>query len=160
MEKTSKFSINAKVTTLYFLYMSVPQRVKAFLKEKKLTQSDFCKITGYSISNFSNFLIGKTTNPRIDLIYAFTTHFPELSINWLFNGRGSMYLGQADMKEEPVEEPIDLEKKELKEELLSVYKDKTKLLEKEVGMLERELKIIKNVVKAEAPAVAGKLEIE
>ena len=120
----------------------------------------FCRATGYSINNFSNFLSGKTTNPRIDLIHAFTTHFPELSINWLFNGRGSMYLGQADLTEEPVEEPVDVEKEELKEELLSVYKDKTKLLEKEVGMLERELKVIKNIVKAEAPEVAGKLEIE
>lgn len=124
--------------------MSVPQRVKIFLKEKKLSQSDFCKLTGYSISNFSNFLIGKTTNPRIDLIHAFTTHFPEFSINWMFTGKGSMWInGEGGsplrvVKEEP--EEVDPEKEELKEELLSVYKDKTRMLEEKVQRMEQDIK--------------------
>lgn len=124
--------------------MSVTERVKIFLKEKDLNLTAFCKQTGYSLSNFSNFLAGRTTNPRIDLIEAFTNHFPEFSINWMFTGEGSMWMhGEGGsplrvVKEEP--EEVDPEKELLKEELLGVYKAQNKMLEEKVQRMERDIK--------------------
>lgn len=126
-------------------------------KERNFSQRDFCKLTGYSENNLSNFLIGKTTNPRIDLIEAFTAHFPDLSINWLFTGQGSMWLTEDGLPqaigvgEEEVPEK-DPKNEMLKEELLAMYKDKTKMLEEKVRMLERE-------IKTNCDGLAKKLEI-
>lgn len=141
--------------------MSVTERVKLFLEEKKMNQAAFCRATGYSINNFSNFLSGKTTNPRIDLIHAFTTHFPELSINWLFTGDGSMWTnGEGGsplkvVKEEP--EEVDPEKEMLKEELLTVYKDQAKILEVQTRMLEDKVKTLEREIQEHCEGLAERM---
>lgn len=90
-------------------------------------------------------MAGRTENPRIDLIEAFTTHFPDLSINWLFTGQGSMWLTEdgspqvTGVGEEEVPEK-DPENEMLKEELLVMYKEKAKMLEREVKRMEQDIR--------------------
>lgn len=128
--------------------MSITQRFDEFLEAKNINRPEFCRQTGYSFSNLSNFLAGRTTNPRIDLIHAITSHFPDFSINWLFLGEGAMWLnkeGESEMQNVSDEEPEDPEKELLKDELLSMYKRRVQELEREI--------------RDHAPDLAGKLEL-
>lgn len=111
--------------------MSIPHRIISLLKLKKLKRKDFCDITGYSQSNLSNYLTGKTSKPQIDLIQAFADYFPEISINWLMTGKGEM-LNENAKEEITGEEDIDPEKGILKDELLSMYKRRVTDLEREI----------------------------
>lgn len=73
---------------------------KKFLSEKKMSQKEFCELTGYGISTLSNFLKGQTLIPRIDLIAAMLKVDPELNTNKLLmeDGVYELYkdLGQKE----------------------------------------------------------------
>ena len=71
--------------------MSVNDRFLFFLREKKITQKEFCEKTGYGVQSLSKFLSGNTGNPGVNLFILTSKHFPEVNINWLMVGEGDMW---------------------------------------------------------------------
>jgi transcriptional regulator with XRE-family HTH domain len=66
------------------------ERLNQFLLEKNLSQSEFARQTGYHQKNISGFLTGTVKMPKVDLMVALATHFPELNLRWLLLGEGEM----------------------------------------------------------------------
>ncbi len=71
--------------------MTVNNRFTHFLKEKKLSQKDFCQITGYGYQSLTKFLSGQTSNPGINLLIVTKQYFPEINIEWIVSGEGSVW---------------------------------------------------------------------
>ena len=70
--------------------MDIKDRLAFFLNSKQLTQAEFSRITGYHQKNISGFLTGTVKMPKIDLMVALATHFPELNLRWLLLGESEM----------------------------------------------------------------------
>ena len=70
--------------------VDIKDRLENFLNSKELTQAEFSRITGYHPKNISGFLTGTVKMPKIDLMVALATHFPELNLRWLLLGEGEM----------------------------------------------------------------------
>lgn len=68
----------------------IKNRLETFLNSKDLSQAEFSRITGYHPKNISGFLTGTVKLPKIDLVVALATHFPELNLRWLLLGEGEM----------------------------------------------------------------------
>jgi transcriptional regulator with XRE-family HTH domain len=68
----------------------IKNRLEAFLNSKELSQAEFARITSYHPKNISGFLTGTVKLPKIDLVVALATHFPELNLRWLLLGEGEM----------------------------------------------------------------------
>lgn len=77
--------------------MDTKSNLLIFIKEKKLSKSDFYKITGLS----NGFLDkgGSVTSSNLETILK---HFPEISLEWLVTGQGPML-----RKDLPVARPSD-----------------------------------------------------
>lgn len=77
--------------------MDTKSNLLIFIKEKKLSKSDFYKITGLS----NGFLDkgGSVTSSNLETILK---HFPEISLEWLVTGQGPML-----RKDLPVASPSD-----------------------------------------------------
>ena len=71
--------------------MNIGDRFVLFLREKKISQKEFCEQTGYGQQSLSKFIQGKTTNPGVQLFILVAEHFPELNIKWLMLGEGNMW---------------------------------------------------------------------
>ncbi|MGB1040901.1 MAG: helix-turn-helix domain-containing protein [Flavobacteriales bacterium] len=71
------------------------ERFKLFLKEKRLTQIEFSRITGYHKKNISGFLTGTVQAPKMDFIILVAQYFPELNLRWLLLGDGEMFSKQS-----------------------------------------------------------------
>ena len=84
--------------------MNVSDRFLFFLREKKISQKEFCKITGYGVQSLSKFVNGSTSNPGVQLFILTAKHFPEVNIKWLMLGEGEMwnadYVKTGEKKEE------------------------------------------------------------
>lgn len=125
--------------------MTVSKRFSHFLKEKKLSQKEFCQITGYGYQSLTKFLSGQTSNPGINLLIVTKQHFPEINIEWLVSGEGPIwnqeeldrkglpYKNTAESAPEDIEiigkvnslglDPIYRNLLETKEELIAMQKE-------------------------------------
>ena len=125
--------------------MTVSKRFSHFLKEKKLSQKEFCQITGYGYQSLTKFLSGQTSNPGINLLIVTKQHFPEINIEWLVSGEGPIwnqeeldrkglpYKNKAESAPEDIEiigkvnslglDPISRNLLETKEELIAMQKE-------------------------------------
>ncbi len=66
--------------------MTVKDRLKAYLGAKHITQNAFSHTIGVSKAYVTN--MRKSLSP--DVITNITKHFPDLNIQWLLTGQGSM----------------------------------------------------------------------
>lgn len=73
------------------LYMSVKERIIEYLDYKKISKSEFGREIGVSSAYISS--MRKSFQP--DKIQSIASKYPDLDINWLLTGKGSM------LKEEP-----------------------------------------------------------
>ncbi|MCB0845512.1 MAG: helix-turn-helix transcriptional regulator [Bacteroidetes bacterium] len=123
------------------------ERLSAFLKYKDLKQKEFCKITGYAENNLSNFLTGRTANPRIELVEALANHFPELDLVWLFSGSGRMLRESSDVAAEKTtladlratEETEDKNEPITRKEIITLLMKRVNELEREIMRKDPEL---------------------
>ena len=69
--------------------MTVKDRLKAYLNAKHITQNTFSQTIGVSKAYVTN--MRKSLSP--DVITNITKHFPDLNIQWLLTGQGSMLNG-------------------------------------------------------------------
>lgn len=112
-------------------------RLKLFIDHKGISLNAFDKsinagngYTGRQIKNQAS--IGS------DILEKIFSTYPDLNINWLFTGNGSMTLDDGELVEEPVSESNFDILKYLKE------KDETiRLLNVEIGKLQKELELKK-----------------
>ena len=138
--------------------MTISDRFGEFLKQKRLTQREFCKITGYGYTSITKFLTKQTTNPGVSLFALTKHHFPELSIEWIISGEGEMWSEEVNIEDEVKyneksdttnHEVIDLGKSSEKF-VGKVYSDllrtKDKLIEAQeaqIGSMKEEIKRLK-----------------
>lgn len=100
---------------------TVSDRFLYFLREKGLTQTEFETITGFPQHNLSRFITGKVKSPKIELITALLSHFPELNLRWLLIGEGEMFTSNNEMNIQQLLEKLALLENEngnLKDELM------------------------------------------
>lgn len=71
--------------------MEVVDRLFEFMASQGLTQSKFEKVCGLSHSNIR----GLKQGPTAEYLMKILTAFPHLSMDWLFRGTGSMFLGES-----------------------------------------------------------------
>lgn len=65
-------------------------RIKAIMESKHMTQKEFAQFTGINEGTLSLLLRDKT-QPTLKIYDAIHKHFPDISMEWLFDGVGSMY---------------------------------------------------------------------
>lgn len=73
---------------------TVNQRIKFFIDQKKLNVSSFAKIIGSSQPTLATICKG-TFNPSFDILMSIFESFPELSKDWLLEGKGEMYKNKS-----------------------------------------------------------------
>ena len=66
---------------------TVKERLRLFLKNKKITGSDFCK----SIDVSSGFIAGMRESIQPDKLKSIAINYPDLNIEWLLTGLGAMF---------------------------------------------------------------------
>lgn len=86
------FSLNNKV-----MGSTVKERLKEFIRYKKLSQSSFLELCGLS----SGFISGMRVSMLPDKVDSIATNFPELNIAWLLTGSGDMLVKNDGMVSEP-----------------------------------------------------------
>lgn len=63
----------------------INSRIREFRKDKKLTQKEFCRLTGTSQSHLSEIENGKG-KPSVDIIIGIAMEFKNLPLRWLLTG--------------------------------------------------------------------------
>lgn len=68
--------------------MSVKERLRAFIKYKKISERNFCMTAGLALSYVNNIRV----SIQPDKITSISLAFPELNTGWLLTGVGEMLL--------------------------------------------------------------------
>lgn len=76
--------------------MTDTERVVEIIKEKGLSNVQFCNTTGIAPASLSHIISGRS-NPTLATLRSVIAGFPDLNPEWVFQGTGSMYksLGSA-----------------------------------------------------------------
>lgn len=72
------------------------QRVIDIIEHKKLTSSHFADKIGVPRSTISHILSGRN-KPSLELISKIADSFPEINLDWLIKGKGSMLKSQTSL---------------------------------------------------------------
>lgn len=125
-------------------------RLKAIVDDKRLSFREFDRITGYSHTNLANAVAGRTTYPKIDLLFAIGEHFPEVNLDWLVMGRGEMYRQSTEVLSEIPADDVALlpenarglyrQMIEAQQDLISIQREKDELQKRYTDLMELELK--------------------
>lgn len=70
-------------------------RIKKIMESQEMTQKTFAEYLGISAASLSSIFTEKT-KPTLSTVGAIMDKFPEISLDWLISGKGSMY---AEVKE-------------------------------------------------------------
>lgn len=70
------------------------QRLLQFLSAENISQAQFADTIGVARASVSHILAGRN-KPGFDFIESMSSHFPDLSLEWLINGKGKMYKSAA-----------------------------------------------------------------
>lgn len=70
--------------------MNDTERIVEIIKEKGLTNVQFCNLTGISAASLSHITSGRS-NPTLAILRSVIAGFPDLNPEWVFQGTGSMY---------------------------------------------------------------------
>ncbi|NCE71491.1 helix-turn-helix transcriptional regulator [Odoribacter sp. Z80] len=109
------------------------ERFKQLLEEKGLTATRFASMIKVNASAMSHILNGRS-KPGFDVLDKIAQAFPELNLNWLISGKGTMYGVPVSPVQEVLFQPDDEKKgdKEHKEEKSVVPDLKTTVEEVEM----------------------------
>ena len=92
--------------------MSFTERLTRLLKEKNLSANELSKIIEVQRSTLSHLINGRN-KPSLDLIERFYTAFPDIRLEWLIMGKGSMYLPIEEAPRQTVMEIPEMKVEEL-----------------------------------------------
>ena len=120
------------------------ERFKQLLEEKGLTATRFASMIKVNASAMSHILNGRS-KPGFDVLDKIAQAFPELNLNWLISGKGTMYGVPVSPVQDVLFQPDDEKKgdKERKEEKSIVPDLKTTV--EEVEMPVQQAGIRKNI---------------
>ena len=124
------------------------ERFKQLLEEKGLTATRFASMIKVNASAMSHILNGRS-KPGFDVLDKIAQAFPELNLNWLISGKGTMYGVPVSPVQEVLFQPDDEKKgdKERKEEKSIVPDLKTTVEEVEMPVQQAGIrKKIKRIV--------------
>jgi len=65
------------------------ERILSFIKSKNLTPSQFADEIGVQRSSISHLISGRN-KPSLEFIQRIVARYPEMNLQWIFNGTGSM----------------------------------------------------------------------
>lgn len=66
------------------------RRLQQFLAAENISQAQFAETINVARATVSHVLAGRN-NPGYDFIQSVSSHYPDLSLDWLINGTGRMY---------------------------------------------------------------------
>lgn len=69
-------------------------RLQQFISAENLTQAQFADEIGVARASVSHILAGRN-KPGFDFLVSTASHFPDLNLEWLINGKGRMYKSVA-----------------------------------------------------------------
>lgn len=122
--------------------MSVKERLKLFLREEGIKDTDFCRTIGVS----TGFISGMRVSIQPDKLKSIAINFPRLDIGWLLTGEGSMLKNESSSTSASFPEETQNKKKnsdtslENGDLLYKMYEDYKKLQEKVLAEKERRIK--------------------
>lgn len=97
-------------------YYNMQERFKQLLEEKKLTATRFATLIKVNASAMSHILNGRS-KPGFDVLDKIAQAFPDVNLNWLISGKGTIYNHQLPRIELPEEvEKVEMEAGREKEE--------------------------------------------
>ena len=70
------------------------KRLQQFLSAENITQAQFADTIGVARASVSHILAGRN-KPGFDFIESMSSHYPNISLEWLISGRGRMYKNSA-----------------------------------------------------------------
>ncbi|GAB1359858.1 hypothetical protein MASR1M31_16470 [Porphyromonadaceae bacterium] len=83
---------------------SVKQRLTEYLHEKNISKSEF----GRSIGVSSAFISSMRKSIQSDKVQKIALRYPDLNIDWLLYGKGSMFINQSETKEKSTDRDQNL----------------------------------------------------
>lgn len=89
------------------------ERFKQLLEDKNLTATRFAALIKVNASAMSHILNGRS-KPGFDVLDKIAQAFPEVNLNWLISGKGSIYngvSGDLQSKSQPVQKNLFEEEK-------------------------------------------------
>lgn len=89
-------------------HYNMQERFKQLLEEKKLTATRFAALIKVNASAMSHILNGRS-KPGFDVLDKIAQAFPDVNLNWLISGKGTIYNHQLP----PVELPEDVQRMEM-----------------------------------------------
>lgn len=98
------------------------ERFKQLLEEKKLTATRFAALIKVNASAMSHILNGRS-KPGFDVLDKIAQAFPDVNLNWLISGKGSLYNNSSVQEYAPEKATVSStpsEKKELPSPVSSV----------------------------------------
>lgn len=98
------------------------ERFKQLLEEKKLTATRFAALIKVNASAMSHILNGRS-KPGFDVLDKIAQAFPDVNLNWLISGKGSLYNNSSAQEYIPEKATVSStppEKKELPSPVSSV----------------------------------------
>lgn len=69
-------------------------RIIQIMRSVGLSNADFAEKIGISTSSLSHIFSGRN-NPSLDMVKRLHKSFPDISLNWIMYGEGSMYMNEA-----------------------------------------------------------------
>lgn len=86
--------------------MTDSEKITAIIRDKQLSNVQFCQATGIQPSALSHIFSGRT-KPSLSLLRGIASGFPDINPDWIFLDRGEMY-GVPAGASSPVEEKTSL----------------------------------------------------
>lgn len=80
------------------------RRLLLFLQAENITQSQFADTLSVARGSVSHILSGRN-KPGYEFLESLVLHYPNLNMDWLFTGKGSMYKDSALSENVPSEVP-------------------------------------------------------
>lgn len=90
------------------IFYKMQERFKQLLEEKNLTATRFAALIKVNASAMSHILNGRS-KPGFDVLDKIAQAFPDLNLNWLISGKGSMYNSSISIAE-PADKKVREEK--------------------------------------------------
>jgi hypothetical protein len=75
--------------------MTIKERIKTFIKYKKISERSFCRAIGVS----ETFVSSMRTSFQPDKMHNISQQYPDLNTGWLMTGEGEMLKSEAVIKE-------------------------------------------------------------
>ena len=104
------------------------ERLNQIIEKKGLTATKFAAMIGVNASTISHILAGRN-KPGFDIISNIAKAYPDISLNWLITGNGSMDDSPVEKeKKTPVQEPTLFNLDENSEEQVMPTPEKNRII--------------------------------